>query len=352
MEPVVYDFAINERGTQAALLRGGDALMPAGYYTLMVPALLRAEARAALARAPRRAGPLRRRLPRRARVRRHGAAPVRPPAAARRRRRRRAAARAWTSCSTRNGFDRVQHEQIQADLRAGRIGLAQNRLPAEHAPSKTSRPDDVVDASRRTGRALSRSSAWRRWPRARWPWSPSPAASAAAGPGRRRRQGAATRSQARRPASQLHRGPPGQEPPHRPRVRRAAAARRHHQLPHARRRSTSYLRRENNYGYPGPLLLSPGRAIGLRLVPMERDLRFAWEEMPQQLLDEQTQKVRESLHAALIDWAQQAGEGSDYTDNLPMQCLHPVGHWYEVPNLLRNGVLRELLARAAAAAAT
>ena len=27
-----------------------------------------------------------------------------------------------------------------------------------------------------------------------------------------------------------------------------------------------------------------------------------------------------------------------------MQCLHPVGHWYEVPNLLRNGVLARLLA--------
>ncbi len=26
-----------------------------------------------------------------------------------------------------------------------------------------------------------------------------------------------------------------------------------------------------------------------------------------------------------------------------MQCLHPVGHWYEVPNLLRNGVLAQLL---------
>jgi hypothetical protein len=92
------------------------------------------------------------------------------------------------------------------------------------------------------------------------------------------------------------------------------------------------------------VLLSPGRNIGLRLVPMARDLRFAWEEMPQQLLDEQAQKVRESLHAALIRWAESAGEGSDYTDNLPSQCLHPVGHWYEVPNLLRNGVLAQLLA--------
>ena len=104
-----------------------------------------------------------------------------------------------------------------------------------------------------------------------------------------------------------------------------------------------WLRAENNYGYPGPLLLSPGRAIGLRTVPTVRDLRFAWEEMPQQLLDEQAQKMRQYGHAALINWAQQAGEASDYTDNLPPQCLHPVGHWYEVPNMLRNGVLARLI---------
>ena len=83
------------------------------------------------------------------------------------------------------------------------------------------------------------------------------------------------------------------------------------------------------------------------MIPMARDLRFAWEDLPQQLLDEQKQKVRESGHAALIGWTQTAalsgGESSDYTDNLPMQCMHPVGHWYEVPNLLRNGVLAKLL---------
>jgi hypothetical protein len=38
------------------------------------------------------------------------------------------------------------------------------------------------------------------------------------------------------------------------------------------------------------------------------------------------------------------GEASDYTDNIPMQCMHPVGHWYEIPNLLRNGLLRRMLA--------
>jgi hypothetical protein len=50
-----------------------------------------------------------------------------------------------------------------------------------------------------------------------------------------------------------------------------------------------------------------------------------------------------SLHAALIGWARSTGEASDYTDNLPLQCLHPVGHWFEIPNLLRNGVLSRLL---------
>jgi hypothetical protein len=105
----------------------------------------------------------------------------------------------------------------------------------------------------------------------------------------------------------------------------------------------SFLSAQEEYGYGGPLILSPGRAVGLRLVPMARDLRFAWEEMPQQLLDEQAQKMLDSLHAALIGWATQTGEGSDYRDNLPLQCLHPVGHWFEIPNMFRNGVLARLL---------
>ncbi len=132
--------------------------------------------------------------------------------------------------------------------------------------------------------------------------------------------------------------------------RRVSRAPMQSKLPHLI--STSYLTHAadripfgllNNYGYDGLVRLSPGRAVGLRLVPMIRDLRFYWEEMPHQLLDEQAQKVRESLHAALIGWARNKGEGTDYTDNVPMQCLHPVGHWYEIANLLRNGVLRDLL---------
>ena len=89
--------------------------------------------------------------------------------------------------------------------------------------------------------------------------------------------------------------------------------------------------------------LSLGRSIGLRMIPMARDLRFMWEEMPQQVLDERAQKMRESLRSALIGWAQSQGEGSDYRDNVALQCLHPVGHWFEVPNLMLNGTLAEML---------
>jgi len=98
-----------------------------------------------------------------------------------------------------------------------------------------------------------------------------------------------------------------------------------------------------NYGYGGPVYLSPGRSIAQRLIPMARDLVFLWEEMPQETLDEQKQKKRDAVRAALIEWARGRGEGSDYLDNIPIQRFNPPGHWYEVPNLLQNGVLARLL---------
>jgi hypothetical protein len=79
------------------------------------------------------------------------------------------------------------------------------------------------------------------------------------------------------------------------------------------------------------------------MIPTARDLRFLWEETAHQVLDVQQEKMRQSLRKALLEWAVSTGEGRDYTDNLPLQCLHPVGHWFEVANLLRNGVLRDLL---------
>ena len=70
---------------------------------------------------------------------------------------------------------------------------------------------------------------------------------------------------------------------------------------------------------------------------------FTWEEMAQQTLDVQQEKMRQSVRAALMKWARVTGEASDYTENLPLQCMHPVGHWYEVPNMLLNGTLLRML---------
>ncbi|HEY3245683.1 MAG TPA: UTP--glucose-1-phosphate uridylyltransferase, partial [Phycisphaerae bacterium] len=103
------------------------------------------------------------------------------------------------------------------------------------------------------------------------------------------------------------------------------------------------LEREQGYGLSDALFLSEGRSIGLRLVPTARDLRFAWAELREQKLEDRKQKVRDDGRSALIDWAIRSGEASDYRDNIAVQCLHPVGHWYEVANLLLNGSLARLL---------
>jgi hypothetical protein len=103
------------------------------------------------------------------------------------------------------------------------------------------------------------------------------------------------------------------------------------------------LQRTNNYHFDGPIYLSPGKSIGQRFIPTERDLRFLWEEMLQEKLDENKQKVVDALHETLIQWAKGKGEANDYMDNIALQRLTPLGHWYEVPNLIRNGILARIL---------
>ncbi len=341
MEPVVYDFAINERGTFAALLRGTEAMLPPGYYAMMVPRWLRSDPRE-LSRT------------RRAEMEQFGAAcRTRPELRGmvemlfdRLFPRSRSAADASPSLRQlleENGFDAEQHERTRADLRNGRIGLAQNRLPPSSVIVDVA-PGDVIDAAGTIDRVLVD-----RGTRALADGQVA-VVSLAAGAGSRWTQGAGV-VKALHPFCKLAGKHRTFIETHLAKSRRAGQ-RFGVSPPHLF--TTSYLTHEpiaqflqanDHYGYGGELILSPGRAIGLRLIPMERDLRFAWEEMPQKVLDEQAQKVRESLHAALIGWAQSMGEGTDYTDNVPSQCLHPVGHWYEIPNLIRNGVLRDLLRR-------
>ena len=90
-----------------------------------------------------------------------------------------------------------------------------------------------------------------------------------------------------------------------------------------------------------PIYVSKGQTIGLRMIPTERDLKFLLSEQPR--LESNAEKVRESVHNSLINWAKSCGEGSEYRDNSPSQCLSPVGHWYEFSNLLLNGTLAKML---------
>ncbi len=341
MEPVVYDFAINQNGTFAELLSDDNALMPLGYYSMIVPELVRADVRKLSVTQ-------REELDRfatasRTRPEMRGMAQVLFDRLLPRARMAGEERQNLGSLLAQSGFDQAQHEQIREALRAGRIGLSQNRLhasttiqdvqPADiHDASTDAAPPDYRDAGMQ---ALAAGAV--------------AVVSLAAGSGSRWTQGAGI-VKALHPFAKL-------SGKHRSFIELHLAKSRRISslcgtpLPHIVTTSylthapiQQYLEAQGNYGYSGPLLLSPGRAIGLRLIPMVRDLRFAWEEVSHQMLDEQAQKVRDSLHHALIDWAQKAGEGSDYTDNLPYQCIHPVGHWYEIPNMLRNGILAQLLA--------
>ncbi len=339
MEPVVYDFAINPHGTFAMLLEDEKAMLPSSYYALVVPQWLRTD--------PMQLTPLRR-----AELDRFGSAARSKAELAGmvetvfdrlfpKQKKDESRDESLSTLLEEFGFDREQHERIRTDLKNGRIGLAQNRLPSSTIIDDV-RPEDVIDVManldrRYAQRGLESLQA-----------GEVGVVSLAAGAGSRWTQGAGV-VKALHPFCKLggkHRTFVETHLAKSRRIARRAGT----SIPHVI--TTSYLTDEpirkflasrENYGYEGPLHLSPGKSVGLRMIPTVRDLRFAWEELPQKMLDEQQQKVRESLHAALIGWARSMGEASDYTDNLPLQCLHPVGHWYEIPNLLLNGTLASML---------
>jgi hypothetical protein len=340
MEPVVYDFAVNPIGTTASLLSPADALMPRGYYALLLPRWLREDPRSVTTAK-------RAELNCVARAAHQGAdleglvgtlfdrmIPAAPAASNGR-------AGNLNSLLQNHGFDREQHERIRDDLRRGLIGLAQNRLPAATLVEDVV-PGDVVEVRGGIDSALIELG------RRALAAGEVAVVTLAAGAGTRWTQGAGV-VKALHPFARLDGRHRSFLEVHLAKSRRTSE-RFGARVPHVF--TTGYLTHEpinrhleqnRAYGYAGPVRTSPGMSVGLRLIPMVRDLRFAWEETAHQVLDEQKQKVRESVQSALFGWAKAAGEGTDYTDNEPMQCLHPVGHWYEVPNLLRNGVLRDLL---------
>jgi UDP-N-acetylglucosamine pyrophosphorylase len=339
MEPVVYDFRINENGTIANLTEGNDALLPEEYYSLVLPQLLKKEVRSLTA------------------CQRDELAHLgfvyksseKFPGFVTNLFDQMIPQNLNESSQQKNlnilldelGFDEEQHNQIKKDLKSGRIGLAKNRMPintiiedvkkAEIANQNDLYVQGITD--------LGIQSLQKR---------EVAIITLAGGVGSRWTKGAGV-VKSLNPFAKF-------AGVHRNFLEIHLAKSRQIELLHSVRLqhvfTTSYLTHnaiscflqiDKKSGKKDSIYLSQGKVIGLRLLPTERDLRFLWEEMPQQLLDEQAQKVQESLRSALINWTKSSGEAEDYRDNLPMQCIHPVGHWYEIPNLFLNGTLKQLI---------
>ncbi len=104
-----------------------------------------------------------------------------------------------------------------------------------------------------------------------------------------------------------------------------------------------YLGKEQKYGYDGPLVLSPAfrsvfawsRWCAISGSSGKRHLSSCW-------TSRRRRSVRVST-ARSCNGLLQPGKPRITRIIHHLQCLHPVGHWYEIPNMLKNGVLLNLL---------
>jgi galactokinase/mevalonate kinase-like predicted kinase len=344
MEPVVYDFRINPHGTRATLETGNAAMMPPLYYTIQAPRMIAAgpgslpyQRRADVDHFANRC-PDTGDLLRVFRTMINQLFPVTRSAEA-------SSNTEWDAEAAHirreNGFDPVQHERLRDDLQRGRIGLARNRLPVD-LEIRDVDDSELVDARAPFPRvAIERGETSLRG-------GEVAVVTLAAGVGSRWTTGAGV-VKAVNPFVSV-------EDRHRSFLEIHLAKTR--KVAHAlgitipQVVTTSYLTHtaierhlaaSGNYGHDGPVYLSPGRSIGQRLIPMTRDLTFLWEEAGHETLDENQQKVRDAARRAILDWAKSQGEGADYADNVAIQRFNPPGHFYEVPNLMGNGLLGRLL---------
>ena len=295
IDPVSYDFELNHEGTTARLLTGREAVMPEM----------------------------------------NNNPPLIPPLS-------KGGDRGVTSIKNRYGFDARSHEHMKALLKSGRIGLSRNSLPDTtkiedveyseiiHFENEDRDPDHFaagMESLRKNETAV---------------------VTFAGGMGSRWTRGAAVVKPINpfiningryRTFIEFHIA-----------KSRKTGELSGQRIPHVF--TTSYLTHDaiaeyldtfDHFGYREGLYLSPAKSIGRRVYPMERDLRFFWEEQLQQKLDDNVQKVQDDIHNALIEWAKLKGEGEDYDENRSILRFNPPGHWYEIPNLLKNGVLARML---------
>ena len=347
MEPVVYDFAINERGTFAELLRRRRGAAAAGLLRADGAAVAAARTRA---RCRRCAGP--------------SWTASAPPAARKpelrgmvqtlfdrllpraeggdgERRRR------WTSCWSRTASIARSTSRSAPTCETGASAWRRTACPPSTDDRGRARRTDVIDAtaSGRCRRSAARARHCRRL-RA----GEVAVVTLAAGAGSRWTQGAGV-VKALHPFCKLggrHRTFIEMHLAKSRRIgatcRHAAAARLHHQLPDARADRAIPRRASRTTATPGRCCSRRAERSGCGWCRWCATCASPGRRCRSSCSTSRQQKVRESLHAALIGWAR-AGRRRRATTptTCRCQCLHPVGHWYEVPNLLRNGVLARLL---------
>jgi UDP-N-acetylglucosamine pyrophosphorylase len=243
---------------------------------------------------------------------------------------------------TQYGFNTVSHEHMRTQLKSGKIGLSKNRLPIttdirdvnndeiQHFEMENSIPE-LEEIGRK---AISQSRAG--------------VVTFAGGMGSRWTEGAAV-VKAINPFVKMAGKYRTFIEIHLAKSRKTAQLT-GNPVPHAFTTSylthnaiTDYLKHSDYFGAKDTIYLSPGKSIGRRVYPMQRDLNFFWKEQLQQKLDDKAQKVQDDLRQAMIEWTRSKGEGSDYAENRTMLRFNPPGHWYEIPNLIKNNTLSEML---------
>ena len=339
MDPVVYNIHINNKGTSAIILKGEKAQMPDKYYELQVPELAKnnPDSLSYLRKAEfdfyisqtENSDVLLKKLT-------GSLFKVSDPVASSKSN---IEDEKTAAIKKQTGFDAQQHEELRSALKKGKISISNNRLS----------PDTVIEDVKESDiKHYAELSAYKSKGEEAIKNAEVGVISLAAGVGSRWTDGAGV-IKGINPFIEI-------EGIHRNFIEihlaktNKLAKQYNTALPHVL--TTSYLteaaikeqlKLNNNYGYNGLVYVSEGKSIGQRFIPMVRDLQFLWQETKEEQLDEQKEKVRDAVRTALMGWARSKGEGNDYVDNIANQRLSPLGHWYEISNLLRNGTLLQVI---------
>jgi len=244
-----------------------------------------------------------------------------------------------------NGFDPVAHEEMRGEIRLGKISIERNRLPASTSVKDVQQSDVLQVPGEREDR--SRFKSLIEQGAAVLKAGEIAVVTLAAGLGSRWTSGAGV-VKIVNPFVMINGRHRSFAEIHLSKTRKVSKG-----LPPVQQVFTTsflthtaieqHLQCTANFGYDGPVYLSQAHSIGQKLYPTERDLRFIWEVLPQQVQSENVERVTRDLHEALIAWTRSNGEAEDYNANIPEQRFYPPGHWYELPAMIRNGTLAQMM---------